>query len=144
MKRFAALLGTLVTALFFFFYGMSYLLFHQTKISDEEILIGRIGAVPFTHTEYVVNVNTGDEVIAIYSLFDRSLFINYGGECRCITKVQKIDSYYVSRIGDGQVYYSTGKTVHKKVPYEQERHKFEEGLTIRNTLKERYAGIISS
>ena len=140
----AILLGVAVAVVCFSVYGAQFLLYHQTKISDEEIFISRIGTIPFTNTEYTINLDTDDEKIAIYSLFGQAWFIAWGGECRCITMVHKIDSYSVSLMSEkGEVYYSTGKTVFKTVPYEQERHKFEVGLTIRNTFKKRYADILS-
>ena len=144
MKKAAILLGVIVAVFYLSSYGMGYLLFHQTKISDEEIFIGRIGATSLSHMEYALNLDTGNEEITVLSLFGQSWFISYGGKCRCITKVHKVGSYYVALIHDeGQVYLSTGKTMRKTVPYEQERHKFVEGMTTRNALKERYADILS-
>jgi len=148
-KTTVSVLFGLVLGVLFVSYGVGFLLFHKTKISDEEILIGRIGLVPFTSTEYAVNLKTGDEAIRVRSIFGESWFIDYKGECQCITKVHKIGNYAVSIIYDynenigKQVYFSTGRTVFRIVPYEQERHKFEEGLTIRNKLSEQYADILS-
>jgi len=148
MKKVAIWLGVMMVVLCFFAYGRGYLYFHQTKISDEEIFIGRIGTVPFSYTEYAVNLDTGDEEILIQSFLGQSWFIYYGGECQCITRVSKVDIYYVELIVDyideRQVFLSSGGTVHRTVPYEQVRHVFEEGLTMRNILKERYADILSS
>jgi len=69
MKKVVILLGAMAALFCVFTYGVGYLFFHQTKISDEEILIGRIGTVPLSRTKYTVNLETGDEEITRHSFF---------------------------------------------------------------------------
>lgn len=146
MKR-NGLLGLLaiVIVMLFSIYGLGALAFNRTKVTDQEVVISRIGIVPFSKTEYAVNLETGDEKIKIYgpSGFIQPWAIKYDGKRQCITSVNKFGSYYVSLYYEGTVYYSTGETVQKIIPYENARAYFEEGMEVRNMVRERYADILS-
>jgi len=143
MKKVVVMLVGLVAAFSVGLYGAAFWSSYQTEISDEEIVIGRIGAVPGSHTMYAVNLYTGDEKIVIRPFFGQSWRIDYEGKCQCITRVYKHDSYNVSLQSDGLVHYSTGETVSRTVSYAWVHLLFEEGMAIRDKIKDRHADILS-
>lgn len=144
MKKTVGPLVFVVILILFSVYGVGFLVQNETKVTDKEIIISRIGVVPFSATRYIVNLETGDEKIMIYGphMLMQSWFVDYDGKRKCITTVYKHGYYYISLNYEGTVFYSTGETVHETIPYENVRANFEEGMRIRNMVRERYAGLL--
>lgn len=141
-----ALIRFVVVRVLMFFvvmYGGTYLFNYETKISDEEITIGRVGINPFNFSKYTINLETGKEEIFQFTLVGNSRFIDYERDCQCITLVHVMDDFLVALLSDGRVSYVTGKTIDKIVPYDQASHFFEDALAIRNKFRDKYADIIS-
>lgn len=119
---------------------------YETKISDEEITISRVGINPFDHTEYYINLKTGREEINHYAApTGKNRFIDYEHGCRCITWVHVIGDYWVYTLPDRLAGYTSGEDIGEKeiVPYAEVSHIFEDALVIRNKFRDKYADIIS-
>ena len=143
MKGTLIIVSICALAFFAIMHAGAYILHHETKISDDEILIGRVGMNPFNFSEYAVNLDTGEEEIYQFKFFGNSRFIDYERDCQCITSVHVIDDYTAYLQSDGQVRYTSGRTVDKVVPYDQVSHLFEDALATRNEFRNKYADILS-
>jgi len=138
--RIAVIPAVVIVVVVSLFYGISSMVFVETKVSDEEVSFVRLDSFPLNHTEFAVNLKTGDERIFLFRFFGPSWAINYGGECECITWVHKMggkNPYTVSLHSDGQVGYHTANTV-RIIPRDEVSDKFQEGLTRLNSTKERF------
>lgn len=132
-------------------YGGGFLSNHETTISEEEIVISRVNLIPFSHTEFAVNLSNGNEEIRIYGgPFTDSWTVYYNGTCECIEQVYKHrigrNIWYVSYnfSTDEEVHYSSGKTIQKKLSLQEAQPYFDEGMQIRNSVRKRFAKYLPS
>ncbi len=142
MKQVVGLLTFVAVILGGSLYGMNLMLHHKTAISDEEIVIGRIGLSPLNHTRYVVNLTTGREIVSGSTFpFDPYWHIEYDGSCECVGYASKggyrVDS---SLATEGMVHLSYGETVRHTVSRDDPRvkDKLEEALATLTEFREKY------
>ncbi|MEK7612787.1 MAG: hypothetical protein AAB449_01410 [Patescibacteria group bacterium] len=138
-------------------YLVSYILYHQTEVTEHEIVIGRVTGFG-TSITYAVDKRTGDEKLIsrrYIPLFISSqyLSIDYSGSCRCVVSVFQNDAngtYYVSQAAyvfhtADKAYVMTGGVFNKSeyVPYEQVRDRFDRAQATLDEVRSSYASVVA-
>ncbi len=121
------------------FYGFIFFALRKTNISNEEIVIERMGLTPFSSITYTQNLQTGEERVHIFSPFGKSMFIKYDGAQKRIWSVHHVFKRSLFLKDDGNVSVWRGETIRETVPYEDVKEEFDEALVILCNIRERFA-----
>jgi hypothetical protein len=135
-----------------FGYAFPYMAYHQTTITDTEVVIGRVWGFG-SRVTYAVDRQTGNEVVILTQHIPALPFgytsVTYDKSCLCIMTLARYSgdhSLYMSRQKDNMVYVSIGSVINRQtlVPYEQVTADFEQAQKLFDQVHKHYSHLVPS